>query len=43
MAYVSEQNLELDDSGAPLRNPQIDEAFVRSDTGRYVRRTCVLN
>jgi heat shock protein HspQ len=43
MAYVSEQNLEIDDSGTPLRNPQIDEAFVRSDTGRYVRRTCVLN
>ena len=37
MAYVSEQNLERDDSGAPLRNPQIDEAFARSDTGRYMR------
>ena len=43
MAYVSEQNLERDDSGAPLRNPQIDEAFVRSDTGSYVRRQRVLN
>ena len=43
MAYVSEQNLERDDSGAPLRNPQIDEAFGRSDTGRYVRRARVLN
>jgi heat shock protein HspQ len=43
MAYVSEQNLEADDSGAPLRNPQIDEAFVRSDTGRYMRRSRVIN
>ncbi|WP_374547015.1 heat shock protein HspQ, partial [Rhodoblastus sp.] len=43
MAYVSEQNLERDDSGAPLRNPQIDEAFVRSDSGCYVRRQRVLN
>ena len=43
MAYVSEQNLEPDDSGAPLRNPQIDEAFLRSDTGAYVRRQRVLN
>jgi heat shock protein HspQ len=43
MAYVSEQNLEADDSGAPLRNPQIDEAFLRSDSGRYVRRTRNLN
>ncbi len=43
MAYVSEQNLEPDDSGAPLRNPQIDEVFARSDTGRYVRKANVLN
>jgi heat shock protein HspQ len=43
MAYVSEQNLEPDNSGAPLRNPQIDEAFVRSDTGRYMPRAQTLN
>ena len=43
MAYVSEQNLEPDDSGAPLRNPQIDEVFARSDTGRYVRKANILN
>jgi heat shock protein HspQ len=43
MAYVSEQNLEPDDSGAPLRNPQIDEVFARSDTGRYIRKANVLN
>jgi heat shock protein HspQ len=43
MAYVSEQNLEPDESGAPLRNPQIDEVFARSDTGRYIRKANVLN
>ncbi|WP_298426478.1 heat shock protein HspQ [Rhodoblastus sp.] len=43
MAYVSEQNLERDESGAPFRNPQIDETFMRSDTGQYVRRKRVLN
>jgi heat shock protein HspQ len=43
MAYVSEQNLELDKSGAPLRNPQIDEVFARSDAGRYFLKAPVLN
>ena len=36
MAYVSEQNLLPDTSGAPLRHPQIDEVFVRGKDGRYV-------
>lgn len=43
MAYVSEQNLEADDNDAPLRNPQIAEAFVRSDAGRYIKRERSLN
>jgi heat shock protein HspQ len=42
-AYVSEQNLEPDDSGAPFRNPQIDETFTRSASGRYIHRRSVLN
>lgn len=35
IAYVSEQNLLPDDSGAPIRHPQVKEQFVRSDDGRY--------
>ncbi len=35
VAYVSEQNLLPDDSGEPLRNAQIDDAFVRTDDGGY--------
>lgn len=29
IAYVSEQNLLPDDSGAPLRHPQVQELFVK--------------
>jgi heat shock protein HspQ len=35
VAYVSEQNLVLDESGDPVRHPQVDEAFVRSNDGTY--------
>src|SRR3954470_2326583 len=31
VAYVSEQNLIPDESGEPIRHPQVDEVFVRSD------------
>jgi heat shock protein HspQ len=34
IAYVSEQNLLIDDSGTPLRHPQIPELFAEDDTGR---------
>jgi heat shock protein HspQ len=34
IAYVSEQNLLPDDSGAPLRHPQVSELFVE-ENGRY--------
>ena len=34
VAYVSEQNLLPDNSGEPVRHPQIDEVFVRTDQGR---------
>jgi len=43
MAYVSEQNLEPDTSGQPLRNPQINEHFARSDAGRYIKKSTILN
>ena len=43
MAYVSEQNLEPDTSGHPLRNPHINEHFARSDAGRYIKKSTILN
>ena len=36
VAYVSEQNLLLDDAHLPLRHPQIDEWFRQNDEGQYV-------
>lgn len=35
IAYVSEQNLLLDESGEPLRNPMIAQMFVRDRNGAY--------
>jgi heat shock protein HspQ len=35
IAYVSEQNLVPDDSGEPVRHPQIDETLERTADGRY--------
>ena len=35
IAYVSEQNLLPDDSGAPVRHPQVAEVFVQDDNGNY--------
>ncbi|HST94531.1 MAG TPA: heat shock protein HspQ [Microvirga sp.] len=35
VAYVSEQNLLLDESDEPLRNPMIKEMFVRDQNGTY--------
>src|SRR5215468_5181682 len=43
VAYVSEQNLLPDDSGEPLRHPQISEIFVRDDEGSYRPRNSLLN
>jgi heat shock protein HspQ len=40
IAYVSEQNLLPDDSGTPLRHPQVRELFTK-EGGRY-RATFVL-
>ena len=33
IAYVSEQNLLPDETGQPLRHPQISEYFVENDDG----------
>lgn len=38
VAYVSEQNLVVDESGAAVRHPQVDELFDRIEDGRYVLR-----
>lgn len=43
VAYVSEQNLLPDDTGAPLRHPDITEYFVRGRNGRYRLRAKAQN
>ncbi len=37
-AYVSEQNLLPDDSGAPISHPQVDEMFEPGEKGFYRRK-----
>ncbi|CAL8981182.1 heat shock protein HspQ [Rhodoplanes serenus] len=43
IAYVSEQNLLPDDSGEPVRHPQVSEVFERDEDGSYRRRFGALN
>jgi len=43
IAYVSEQNLVADDSGKPLRHPQIKEFFADREGDTYVARDLGLN
>jgi heat shock protein HspQ len=43
VAYVSEQNLLPDDSGEPIRHPQVAEIFDRDDEGGYRPRNSLLN
>lgn len=38
VAYVSEQNLLPDESGEPVRHPQVREFFTGMSDGRYVPR-----
>jgi heat shock protein HspQ len=38
VAYVSEQNLMVDDSGDPIEHPQITEVFSELKDGMYVGR-----
>ena len=35
IAYVSEQNLLADETGQPLRHPQVSELFTEDDRGGY--------
>ena len=39
IAYVSEQNLLLDDSGERVSHPQVEELFKGVENGRYIART----
>jgi heat shock protein HspQ len=43
IAYVSEQNLVLDDSGEPVRHPQVADFFTGATDGEYQLRTQRLN
>ena len=43
IAYVSEQNLLPDESGKPVRHPQIPEMFERTRDGAYRMRLRGLN
>ena len=43
VAYVSEQNLLPDETGEPLRHPQVAESFERQEDGRYRLRRATLN
>nr|WP_319773856.1 heat shock protein HspQ [Breoghania sp.] len=38
IAYVSEQNLVSDDTGEPIRHPQLDELFDQLEDGTYHAR-----
>jgi len=39
IAYVSEQNLVPDDTGEPVRHPQVSDMFERRN-GEYCARSC---
>ncbi len=39
VAYVSEQNLEEDVTGEPVRHPQVDEIFEEQVDGSYLPRS----
>jgi heat shock protein HspQ len=43
VAYVSEQNLVLDDSGEPVRHPQVKDYFARLEDGEYRIGATMLN
>ena len=43
IAYVSEQNLLIDDTGLPVRHPQIPEVFGELRDGVYENNTQILH
>ena len=42
-AYVSEQNLVLDNTDEPLQNPDIEEVFILGENGQYRLRETYTN
>jgi heat shock protein HspQ len=42
-AYVSEQNLLVDETGEPVTHPAVAEAFQQSEDGAYKLRPSLLN
>jgi heat shock protein HspQ len=43
LAYVSEQNLQVDESGIPLKNPQVAEMFGEFQGDSYAKPIRYLN
>jgi len=43
VAYVSEQNLLVDETGNPVKHPSITELFSRLENGRYVPKPRAAN
>jgi heat shock protein HspQ len=43
VAYVSEQNLLPDNSGEPVRHPQVAEVFEKDESGAYRFRSGMFN
>ena len=43
IAYVSEQNLQADNSAEPIRHPQVREMFVKDERGAYRPRDLTVN
>lgn len=43
VAYVSEQNLVPDETGEPIRHPQVAEVFTRGQDGAYRTRPSLMH
>ncbi len=43
IAYVSEQNLLMDESGKPVSHPQVGDFFTDREDGRYIIRETYAN
>lgn len=43
VAYVSEQNLEADMTGEPVRHPQVEEIFEEQTDGSYLPRSAEIH
>ena len=43
IAYVSEQNLLMDETGKPVSHPRVGEFFTHKEDGRYVVRETYTN